>query len=154
MAWVRSHTEAPSVELHRPRSGNWTGESVQLRLWDCGQPNEGPEPPRQRRKMVVARLVDRVSTVSLLTSFLPLWKLPRVWEAVGCYGVSPWGRGSTSGLSNWVMLFAQHSVLLVGCLTDSCALFVPAYPACSSSFTLGPLSVETKHFLAWVRLFS
>lgn len=103
---------------------------------------------------MVVRLMDRVRAVSLLTSFLPLRKLPRVWKAVGCCGVSPWGRGSTSVLSNWVTLFAQHSVLLVGWLTDNCALFVPAYPACGSSFTLGPLSVETTHFLAWVRLFS
>lgn len=84
----------------------------------------------------------------------PCGNCPGFGRQWGAMGFLHGGGAPHLGLSNWVTLFAQHSVLLVSWLTDNCVLFVPAYSACgsSSSFTLGPHSVETKHFLAWVRL--
>lgn len=70
------------------------------------------------------------------------------------WGFSRGGRAPHLGLTNWVTVFPQHSVLYVGWLTDNCALFAPAHPARGGSPILGPFSIETKPFLAWRRFFS
>lgn len=79
----------------------------------------------------------------------PCRSCPEFESHWGAVGFLPGGRAPHLGLTNWVMPFAQHSVLFVGWLTDSCALFALAYPACGGSPILGPLSMETKPNRSW-----